>query len=99
MPFATPQYSRTPIEQDKLDSMLAATMEKAGSGAGVVVRVGQALLTSTSDLHTIMEKVANAIPSAKPRVHSSYALLLLCTLKVSLNLEHLQLHAPQLTKH
>ena len=75
--------------------MLSATMEKAGSRAGVVVRVGQALLTSPEDLYTIMEQVAVVIPSVKPRVHSSYALLLLGTSKVSLNLEHLQLYAPQ----
>ena len=91
MPFGTPEYSRTPMEQDRLDSMLAARMENAGRGGGVVVRVGRALLASQDDLHCIMERVARGIPGAKPRVHSSYALLLLCTLKVSHNPAYLHM--------
>lgn len=71
------------MEQDRLDSVLADRMDNAGKGAGVIVRVGRALLSSHVDLDNIMVRVALGIPSAKPRVHSSYALLLLCTLKVS----------------
>lgn len=85
VPFVTPAYSRTPMEQDRLDTKLARRMEDAGRGAGVIVRVGSALLSSPADLDSTMGRVAQAIPSAKPRVHSSYALLLLCTLKVSHN--------------
>lgn len=82
VPFVTPAYSRTPMEQDQLDTMLASRMQEAGRGAGVVVRVGAALLSSPTDLNSIMRRVAECIPSAKPRVHSSYSLLMLCTLKV-----------------
>ena len=38
VPFVmTPKYSRTPMVQDGLDSLLAAKIERASKGAGVIV--------------------------------------------------------------
>lgn len=58
IPFVTPAYSRTPIEQDQPDSVLAASIENARKGAGVVVRLGHSLLSSLEDFQGIMSRVA-----------------------------------------
>ena len=87
MPFGTPSYSRTAALQDTIDRALQIATTEASQGVGVIVRLGKILLESSEDEEcelqaTIMPRVQGAIPEAKPRIHLSYSMLLLSTLKV-----------------
>lgn len=87
LPFGTPSYSRTAAEQDAIDQALQAATSEAGRGVGVIVKLGKVLLHSSenegSELQAvIMPRVQGALPGAKPRIHLSYSMLLLSSLKV-----------------
>ena len=87
LPFGTPSYSRTAAEQDAIDRALQTATNEAGGGVGVIVKLGKTLMHSSeneeSELQAvIMPRIQGALPDAKPRIHLSYSMLLLSTLKV-----------------
>lgn len=87
LPFGTPSYSRTAAEQDAIDRALQTATSAASGGVGVIVKLGKVLLHSSeneeSELQAvIMPRIQGALPDAKPRIHLSYSMLLLSTLKV-----------------
>ena len=80
----TASDSLTPNERRKLDLELTERMQEASKGLGTIIKLGKKMVKDDDLMDKSMERLKNVLGSnsIKQRLHLSYSLLILSTLKV-----------------